>query len=770
MQYRLNLSTHKKEQENKEINTRREITMLIGLLLGGMLISRVIVYLNTDTINGMAPFGIAFFIAIMMTKDKKKIFATFIGTMIGYCTIVNNINEQYSTISMIIVLAAFSLVYGAIINNYSIRVNITLAVINTIIIIPIYYIVKYGAECIREFNENYMFSPEEVVSVGILACLLVCGFGNLSVLGISLREILAFTIILIFSYPGGSIYGATIGVVMGLIIGMCSGDMMYNISFYSMIGLVSGIFKDFGKIFTSITFLLTFSSLSIYSNTLNKVSLIQIGIGIVLFFVIPKKIFDIIEIEINMDKKRVQINQIELNQLKDEFTDRIKGLGSALFTVSNTLTTMSRNSVLNDKVNSEALISSLADRVCSRCSRSKQCWESNLSLTYSAFEELFENCEKNREVFPNQLEKVCLEKDKIIRNSDSLMNKLKSEEMKKESLEEGRLLLSKHVKKIAFSIDNMLGDFKREVVLCGDLERIIRRGFNRNSIKYKSIFCYRDISGRARVKVTLDLAVREKFDEKQILSIINNLMNTPMTICSEQCDYKWDEGECVIVFQETPKFQVVSYGAISQKEREEYMGDTYSFGKTKEGNYMTVISDGMGTGPEASKESGITVEIIERFFEAGFDYDTAVNMVNSLMNMKFDADEKVSTLDLNVIDLYSGEISFVKVGAVPSFIKRGKIVKKISSNMPPFGLVDELDMKPIKANLKSGDIIITISDGILDVTKKEFANSNWIEKYLINAVREPKQLAQDILQKAKEFNGGVSRDDMTVVVSKISNL
>ena len=90
--------------------------------------------------------------------------------------------------------------------------------------------------------------------------------------------------------------------------------------------------------------------------------------------------------------------------------------------------------------------------------------------------------------------------------------------------------------------------------------------------------------------------------------------------------------------------------------------------------------------------------------------------------------------------------------------------------MPPFGLVDELDMKPIKANLKSGDIIITISDGILDVTKKEFANSNWIEKYLINAVREPKQLAQDILQKAKEFNGGVSRDDMTVVVSKISNL
>jgi stage II sporulation protein E len=48
-----------------------------------------------------------------------------------------------------------------------------------------------------------------------------------------------------------------------------------------------------------------------------------------------------------------------------------------------------------------------------------------------------------------------------------------------------------------------------------------------------------------------------------------------------------------------------------------------------------------------------------------------------------------------------------------------------------------------------------------------YKRQSWIEEYLVNAVREPKQLAQDILEKAKEFSGGICRDDMTVVVSKI---
>lgn len=794
MQYRLNLLSHKKNKGNNEvINSSKELITLISLFIGGLLISRVVIFLNTKSIEGIAPFGIAYLMAIVMTKDKKKVFLASLGVGIGYFTIASKLENNYVNIIISAVLLLYAMIvikrnkrvrelfsfgiimlsylaYGYVVNNSVLKVNITLAAINTLIIIPIYYIVRYGAQCIREFNENYMFTAEEIISVGILVCLLVCGFGDIKISDVSLRTILAYTIILIFSYAGGGVYGATIGVVMGLIIGMCSGNVMENISYYSLIGLVSGIFKDVGKIFTSLTFVLTYTSLMLYNNGISMPSIIEVAIGIVIFYIVPKKLFDIIEIEINMDKKRIQINQIELSELKEEFTDKVKGLGTALVTVSNTLESIGSNEALENKNNGEELISNLADRVCSKCTKSKQCWEKEFNVTYSSFEELIGNSERHKDVFPNQLEKVCLEKNNLIRNTDSLVNKLKSNKIKKESLEEGRLLLAKHIKKMAISIDNMLDDFKRDVVLCGDLERVIRKGFNRNSIKYKSIFCYRDTSGRAKIKVTLDRSVREKYGEKEILMIINKLMNTRMSICEDKSNFDLNNSEYSIVFEETPKYQVVSYGAISPKDGEEYMGDTYSFGKTKEGNYMTVISDGMGTGAEASKESGITVEIIERFFDAGFDNNTAINMVNSIMGIKFEEDEKFSTLDLNVIDLYSGEISFMKVGAVPSYIKRGKNVKRISSNMPPFGLTDELEMEPIKSSVKSGDIIVTLSDGILDANKDAGDNNNWVEEYLINAVREPKQLAQDILQRAKEYNAGLSRDDMTVVVSKVSNL
>ena len=111
----------------------------------------------------------------------------------------------------------------------------------------------------------------------------------------------------------------------------------------------------------------------------------------------------------------------------------------------------------------------------------------------------------------------------------------------------------------------------------------------------------------------------------------------------------------------------------------------------------------------------------------------------------FDEEEKFPTLDLNVVNLYTGEASFIKVGAVPSFIKRGRNIKKISSNMPPFGLVDELEIESQTIEVKSGDIIISVSDGVLEANKGSNEDSNWLIKFLATGVREPKQLAEDIL-------------------------
>lgn len=796
MQYNLKLLSSKKEKDEKgTLDIKKEILRIGVVLLIGGLLGRVMIYLNTESIKAIAPFGIAFFMVMTTTVRNNGVkIASLIGTMFGYFTIIKYVQNSYQNIFTLALVFIYSFlvslnrkkakewinflmvlgsifIYDYFIANYNMKFAIIVSLINTAIIIPIYYILRYSRESVEELNNNTLFSSEEIISIGILICLIICGFRNISLFEISLKDILAYGIILLFAYVGGSIYGASIGLIMGLVVGTCSGkDILIQVGFYSMLGVVAGIFKEMGKVFTSITYLLIYVALEMYMKSFNINSIIEIGIGILMFFLIPKNIFDSLEVEINMNKKRRKINELQLNELKTEFADKVKNLEMSLITVSNSLEKMNDNNVLRSKSKEEAIIGNLADRVCSKCNKSKQCWEKNFNITYNSFQELIENSENKRDIFPNHLEKICMEKLKLIRNSDILVNKVKSIEMKKEILSEGRMILSKHIKNISLSIDRMIKNFRKEIVLCEDLERLLEKNFDKNYIKYKNIFCYRDTNGRITIKITFDYREKERIDDRIISKLVNNFMNVPMSICSEGSRYNIDNNEYVIMFQETPKLQVVSYGAISVKEGEECIGDTYSFGKTKEGNYMTVISDGMGAGPQANRESSATVDIVENFFEAGFDNSTAINMVNSIMSLGFDEEEKFPTLDLNVVNLYTGEASFIKVGAVPSFIKRGRNIKKISSNMPPFGLVDELEIESQTIEVKSGDIIISVSDGVLEANKGSNEDSNWLIKFLATGVREPKQLAEDILNKAKELSDGISKDDMTVVVSKVSSV
>jgi stage II sporulation protein E len=179
----------------------------------------------------------------------------------------------------------------------------------------------------------------------------------------------------------------------------------------------------------------------------------------------------------------------------------------------------------------------------------------------------------------------------------------------------------------------------------------------------------------------------------------------------------------------------------------------------------------MGSGPQAGQESSAAVELIERFAKVGFNKLTAINTVNSLMTIKFSESEKFSTLDLSSIDLYEGEIDFMKVGAVASFIKRGDEIEVINSRTLPIGVLDKPDIDITKKKIKNGDFIIMLSDGVLDYESEAVGKVDWIVDFLKNSkCNDAKELCESIIGKAKELSGGKVKDDMTVIVEKVYNL
>nr|WP_312290609.1 stage II sporulation protein E [Clostridium chromiireducens] len=794
VQYGLGMNKYEEINEMTKIKRkvwlRASVAKLGIILVIGILLGRVNLLLNQSDSRGIAPIGIAYLIAIITRENKKKSLVAAIGIAIGYLTINDLLTDGYIyLVSVILItmyyifispikrrqkeLASFVIIfgsfffYGLFINKYEFGVNITLCLIQTLIVVPIYYVIKYALNSLEEVNTNYFFSSEELVSIGIFMCLIIAGIGNINFMDYSVRNICALTLVLAIAYVGGAAYGAMIGVAMGIMIGVASNDMMYSVAFFGVGGLIVGVFKDTGKIFSILSGVIIYTALALYSNAVTLKLGIEVLSSSILFLCIPKPVYKSIEVEINPYKKKASLGEIQLDAIKEEFTFKLKELTNVLLVVSKCLRNDSENEKLLIKSKGSALVENLADRSCLNCENKSLCWEKGFHQTFNSFQQLIQNYEKGNLAIPVDLQKKCVKNFTLLRNTEAIVSNYNINEAIKERLAEGKNIVSAHISNISCTLDNLLSDFKREVSIDSDLERIVKRVLNKNMIHYNDVFCYVDKNGRVKIRLSINNYEKSNYCEKDILSLLGSAIRIKLYVGDNGCNINTKTNECTIVIEEKPKYSMVSYGAIEPKEGETQIGDSYSFGKTTNGNYMTILSDGMGSGPEAREESKSTVDLVEKLMEAGFNEDITVNTVNSIVGMRFAEGEKYSTLDLNKVNLYDGETVFVKIGAAPSFIKRGREVKTINSKNLPFGLVDEVDVEIIKETLRPGDILVNVSDGVLDIDKLNSGRSNWIEEFLKNINADPRELSEKILNQAMKLSKGIIKDDMTVVVSKV---
>jgi hypothetical protein len=147
--------------------------------------------------------------------------------------------------------------------------------------------------------------------------------------------------------------------------------------------------------------------------------------------------------------------------------------------------------------------------------------------------------------------------------------------------------------------------------------------------------------------------------------------------------------------------------------KEKVSGDTAAVLPLPGGRVALVLSDGMGTGSRAAGDSAATVWFLERLLTAGFAVDVAVKTVNSLLLLKL-PEESFTTVDMTVIDTAAGEAEFLKVGAAPSFVKRVREVATVKAASLPVGIMQQVEIEPVRWLLAAGDIIVMVSDGVVE--------------------------------------------------------
>jgi len=225
-----------------------------------------------------------------------------------------------------------------------------------------------------------------------------------------------------------------------------------------------------------------------------------------------------------------------------------------------------------------------------------------------------------------------------------------------------------------------------------------------------------------------------------------------------------NKGDILVKFYPAKKYDATIFAKCKTKDGEKVSGDSFISIPLAKSGHLFAISDGMGSGEEASNASKTTLSLLKRFFEAGFNMDEAINLINSTLMLKTDS-EIFATLDLCSIDLEKKYARFIKIGGCASFIKTKNKVEKVEFTSLPIGILMNVEKKVCSYPICDDSIIIMMSDGVFDA----FEN----EKQLINLIKETDtknlEVLSDIIMKAAEGKDKKISDDMTLLCAHIKS-
>lgn len=190
--------------------------------------------------------------------------------------------------------------------------------------------------------------------------------------------------------------------------------------------------------------------------------------------------------------------------------------------------------------------------------------------------------------------------------------------------------------------------------------------------------------------------------------------------------------------------------AIRPKRGETACGDTLASFETEDGVLCLLLSDGMGSGEAARRESALTCRLLRQFLEAGVEAEAALNTMNAAMALRGQETGSFSTIDLLTLRLDSGEAAIYKYGAAPTYIKRFGRVRRITGAALPAGLkASPAGPDVTRLHLEPETFAVLISDGAADSARDE-----WLQNLLAGwNGTDPQQLANLILREAEKQTG-----------------
>ncbi|MFZ4454528.1 stage II sporulation protein E [Salibacterium aidingense] len=613
---------------------------------------------------------------------------------------------------------------------------------------------------------------EEIICFIILLASIMTGAIGWVVYGMAAEHMLARYLVLMFAYTGGAAIGASVGVIAGLVLSLASIANLYQMSLLAFAGLLGGLLKEGGKTGVSVGVLLGTALIALYGDGLSGVSLTlaESAAAVVVFLFTPRFLTSFIEKYIPGTPEYAREQQKHMKKIRDVTAMKVEKFSDLFQTLSTSFGSNpdAEETEKADKHRDE-LLSQVTEKTCQTCFRKERCWVTQFHTTYDGMTDLMQELGENGKVSArtrNRWKKHC-HYDK--RMTDVMAEILQQDQTRKamtQHIQESRQLVADQLQGVSQVMENFAKEIQKEKEAHHAQEEQIYDALHEAGLDIGHVDIYRLDEGNVEVEMSVLKSSGMEQAEKIIAPMLSDILKEHIIVDREE-PYEEMTEYSNFTFTSARTFTVETGTATVAKEGGWVSGDSHAAMDIGTGKYVMAISDGMGSGQKARRESHSALQILQTILASGMDETTAIRSINSVLSLRSN-EEMFSTLDLFMMDLQKAEGRFIKIGSIPSFIKRDGKVKQIEAGNLPIGMMEHAELDVVTEQMRDGDILIMMSDGIFDAATQIENKEMWMKRVISQMeIEEPQQIADHLLERVIRVSQGQINDDMTVMAAKI---
>ncbi len=443
---------------------------------------------------------------------------------------------------------------------------------------------------------------------------------------------------------------------------------------------------------------------------------------------------------------------------------RMLAFASAVDGLSLAFANMGRETENSFAENMSVLEREITGKLCASCDGCAICWDQNRISLSGKIQKLLQAVaahEAKDEILKNGYVTECPRYPHMVEEAVNAFSRMELNQAWYKRLLENRMVIAQQLDAMSDLLEDFTKqdrnlDAKSRVLLAKISFEVKERG-----LLAEDLHIYEDANKRKYVKARVSSKWGGGIPSRNYLRALEKAMHLSMRLEMESKSILTKEAVNLTAYEDTC-FYTMQGIAGKKKNGSSVSGDNFSMFGLDNGKYYVCLSDGMGSGGQASQESEMVVELLQKFIEAGFKKDTAIKMMNSAMVLKGD-DNSYSTLDLADIDLYTGSLELTKIGSAATFIKRGEKVECIMSTSLPAGVGLDPEPENAERKLQDGDFLVMVTDGVLEYLHVKDPEAKMEEMLSDIDTDNAGVLAKNLLEKVLLITGNYAMDDMTIL-------